>query len=248
MRPVIVVTALAAVVAVALAFNYGAGRLDGAVAATIERYGSVVTGTDVEVGGVDLALTAGRADLAGLTIRNPGGYETDYAVRIGHAAVALDIASLTGNAPVVEELTLDDAIINAEQRETASNLTDIQRHATASPDDTPSEPGRIVIERFRLRNARLVLTSEHLSGPEELPLRDIVVEGVGRGTGGATYAEAAEALLTPVLAEARSAAAERLRTAAGDAAADAAREELDEEVEQLEDDVKERVDELLDRG
>jgi hypothetical protein len=94
-----------------------------------------------------------------------------------------------------------------------------------------------------------------LSEPEELPLRDIVVEDVGSVAGGATYSEAAEALLTPVLAEARSAAAARLRAVAADAAAEAVREEADEELDEarrgageLKDEVSERVDELLDRG
>ena len=163
-------------------------------------------------------------------------------------SVALDVGSLAGDVPVIEELTLEGAVINAEQRDAASNLTDIQRHVSESPNDTAREPGRIVIERFRLRNARVVLTSEYLSEPEELPLRDVVVEDVGSTTGGATYAQAAEALLTPVLAEARAAAAARLREVAGDAAGDAVREELDEELDEARDDVSERVDELLDRG
>ena len=249
MRPTIVLAGLTAVaIAVAAGLRYGTGRLDGAVASRIERYGSAVTGTDVNVGGVDLALTAGRADVATLTIDNPRGYDTDYAVRIGHASVELDIGSLASDVPVIQELTLEGALINAEQRDAASNLTDIQKHVGESPSDSSREPGRIVIERFRLRNARVLLTSEYLSAPEELPLRDVVVENVGRTTGGATYAQAAEALLSPVLAEARAAAAERLRDVAADAASDAVREKLDEELDEAHDDVSERVDELLDRG
>jgi hypothetical protein len=234
MRPAIVVGVLAAVaVAVALGLRYGNRRLDAVVAAAVERHGSAVTGTDVDVGGVALALSAGRADLAGITIANPSGYDTDYAVRVGHATVALDIGSLAGDVPVIEELLLDGATINAEQRSAASNLTDIQRHVGGAPDSA-DEPGRIVVERFRLSNARVVLTSEHLSEPEELVLRDVVVAGIGETTGGVTYAQAAEAMLAPVLEEARAAATERLRAAA----ADAVREEL-------EDEVRERVDELL---
>ena len=94
-------------------------------------------------------------------------------------SVALDVGSLAGDVPVIEELTLEGALINAEQREAASNLTDIQRHVSESPSDAAREPGRIVIERFRLRNARVLLTSEYLSEPEELPLRDVVVEDIG---------------------------------------------------------------------
>jgi hypothetical protein len=234
-RPVALIVVLGVLaIAAAVALHYGAGRLDSVVAATVERYGSAVTGTDVDVDGVDLALTAGRAHFTGLTVDNPKGYDTDYAVRIGTATVSLDIGSLARDVPVVKELELDGALINAEQRDAASNLTDIQKHAAAdSGDASAGEPGRIVVERFRLRNARVLVTSEHLSKPEELPLSDIVVENIGSAAGGATYSEAAEAMLMPVIAAAKSAAAQRLRDVAGTAVSEAAREELDEESQGL---------------
>ena len=258
MRRAMLIAVVAGVgIAAALALRYGSGRLDGVVASTVERYGSAVTGTDVNVTGVDLALTNGRADLAGITIDNPKGYETDYAVRIGHASVALDIGSLAGDVPVIDELTLDGALINAEQRETASNLTDIQHHATASSGDSPqgAEPGRIVIKRFRLSDARVLLTSEYLSEPEELPLRDIVVDDIGTASGGATYSQVAEAMLAPGLAAARAAAGDRLKAVAADKVEGAVREELEDEADELrerknelESELSERVDELRDRG
>ena len=99
------------------------------------------------------------------------------------------------------------------------------------------------------------MTSEYLSEPEELPLEDVVVEGIGSAGRGVTYSEAAEAMLLPVLAAARSAAAERLRSVAAKVAADAAREELGDDVDELRDkadDAEQRVGEklegLLDRG
>ncbi|HET7607616.1 MAG TPA: hypothetical protein VFL84_02985, partial [Gammaproteobacteria bacterium] len=200
-------------------------------------------------------LTAGRAHLTGLTVDNPPGYDTDYAVRIGTATVSLDIGSLAGDVPVVKDIELDGALINAEQRGAASNLTDIQKHATAdSSDASAGESGRIIVERFRLRNARVLVTSEHLSSAEELPLEDVVVEHIGTASGGATYSEAAEAMLMPVIAAARAAAADRLRDVAGTVVSQAAREELDEEEEGLREktdeareEINEKVEELLDR-
>ena len=244
----IVVLALVAIVT-AVALRYGAGRLDSVVVSTVEHYGSVVTGTDVRVDGVDLALTAGRAHFTGLTIDNPRGYDTDYAVRIGTATVALDVGSLAGDVPVVKSLELDGALINAEQRDAASNLTDIQKHATAGSSSAPTaEPGRIIIERFQLRNARVLVTSEHLSKPEELPLGDVVVGNIGSAKGGATYSEAAEAMLMPVIAAARTAAAARLRSAAGDALSEAARKELDEEAQGLHENADEAREKLSEKA
>ena len=261
MRPAVLIGVLVLVgIAVAVGLRFGADRLDSVVAATVERYGSSLTGTRVDVNGVELALGAGRAEIAGLTVGNPDGYDTDYAVRIGSATVELDVGSLTGDVPVIEELVLDGALINAEQRGAATNLTDIQKNATSSPSEpgagapAAGEPGRIVVERYRVRNARVLVTSEYLDAPEELPLRDIVVENIG-GESGATYSEAAEAMLLPILAAARTAATERLRGAAADAVTDAARDELDEESERLQEEteearreVSEKLDELLERG
>jgi hypothetical protein len=255
-RPAILIAVLAVIaLATAVALRYGVGRLDSVVASTVERYGSAVTGTDVDVDGVDLALTAGRAHFTGLTVDNPSGYDTDYAVRIGTATVSLDIGSLAGDVPVVKDLEIDGALINAEQRGTASNLTDIQKHATAdSGDASTAEPGRIIVERFRLRNARVLVTSEHLSKPEELPLHDVVVENIGAASGGATYSEAAEAMLMPVIAAARAAAADRLRDVAETVVSQAASEELDEEeqglrekADEAREEINEKVEELRDR-
>jgi hypothetical protein len=156
---------------------------------------------------------------------------------------------LAGDVPVVKELELDGALINAEQREAASNLTDIQKHATAgSSAAQPAEPGRIIIERFRLRNARVLVTSELLSKPEELPLGDVVVGNIGSSTGGATYSQAAEAMLTPVIAAARTAAAARLRSAAGNALSEAARKELDEEAPGLQEKADEAREKLSEKA
>jgi uncharacterized protein involved in outer membrane biogenesis len=217
-----------AVVAVVVVVN----RIDRYVAEAVEDYGSASTGTDVSVGSVDIALTDGRGELERLTIDNPEGFETDYALRLDDIRLAVALSSLTGGVPVVADAVVDGAHLNVEQRGDATNLTEIQRHLTQTDEvaaQSPKQPdARIMIDRFRLTNARVTLTSDVLNEPETLELGEVVVEGIGRNSGGATYNEATEAVLTPILAAARTAAQDRLRDAAGDAVRDELREEVEE--------------------
>ena len=194
----------------------------------VETYGSAAIGTDVTLSSVDIALTEGSGKLRGLTIANPQGFSTDYALRLDDVDLVLVLASLSSDVPVVDEVLVDEAHLNVEQRGDTANLAEIQRLMSQADEAQPADgqpPRRIIIDRFRLTNARVTLTSDALSEPETLELADVVVSGIGRASGGATYGEATEAVLTPILGAARSAAEARLR----DAAAGAVREELEEE-------------------
>lgn len=237
---IVVVLAAIAVVAVLVL----GPEIDRRAAELIERYGEATTGTQVDVGGVDIALSQGRGTIDRLTVGNPEGFDTDYAVRIDAVEAALDVGSLAREAPVVTELLLDGVHINAEQRGDAINLTEIQENTTASsgePAAGAEEEGRIIVSLFRATNATLTITSELLGGAETVDLEDVVVRDVG-GTQGAAYSEAAAAMLGPVIDAALAAVRGHLQ----DAAENAAREEVDEEAEELEE-AKERVRDLLER-
>jgi hypothetical protein len=213
---------------------FASTQVDRLVAGAIETYGRAATGTAVNVGNVDVALTEGRGRLAGLTIDNPDGYSTRHFLEIDDVDLALDLASLRG-VPVAREVVVDAAHLNAEQRGSATNLTDIQSYMSKAPADAPAagEPGRLIIDRFRLTNARVTVTSDVLEHPEELTLADVQVDGIGRANGGATYGEATEAILTPIVAAARSAVESRLRSRATDAVKDELRDRASERLDEL---------------
>lgn len=237
----IAVIAIAVVVVIVAGIGvFVVTQLDRRVAEAVETYGAAATGTSVDVGGVDVSLTEGSGRLRRLTIGNPEGFSSDYALRIEGIDLEVDLSSLAGEVPVIREIVVDDAHLNAEQRGRSTNLTDIQRYMSdsggAAEPAAGAEEGRIIIDRFRLTNARVTVASELSDDSEVLELDDVVVEDVGRAAGGATYSEATEAVLGPILAAARSAVEGRLR----DAASDAAREEIEEETE-------ERLRDLLDR-
>jgi len=227
---IVAVVVLAAAAAAWLVMTKG----DQFVANAIETYGRAATGTNVAVRGVELALTQGRGDVKGLTIGNPPGYSSEYFLQIDNITLVLDLGSLRGRVPIVKELLVDTAHLNAEQHGQATNLTDLE-HRISSPSPAakpvpPQNEGRIIIERFRLTHGRITLTSDVLKHPEDIELADVAVDGIGRSSGGVTYEQAAEAMLAPILQATRSAVEARLRKAAEDAARDKAEGALSEQL------------------
>ncbi len=206
------------------------------VARAIESYGSAATGTSVDVGRVELALTQGRGDIEGLAIGNPSGYSSAYFLKIDDIKLALDLGSLAGRVPVVKEALVDAAHLNVEQHGQTTNLTDIEHRITGADTGSKSQAaasdeGRIIIDRFRLTHGRVTLTSDLLKHPEDLELADVSVDAIGRASGGVTYEQAAEAVLDPILHAARNAVEARLRKAAEDAARDKAESGLRDRLE-----------------
>jgi hypothetical protein len=238
-KRVALIVGVAVLIVAAVAVWFGTTQVDRLVASAIEDWGRATTGTDVKVGNVEIEATRGHGRLTRLTIGNPPGYETPYALLIDDIDMSLDLGSLA-SVPVVREVVLDGAHLNAEQRGDAMNLTDIQRTLTkgdASAAGVPAEEhGKIIIDRFRLTHGRVTLTSELLDHPEEIELADVVVERIGRTSGGATYDEASVAVLSPILRAARAAVEDRLKSSA----ADAARGEVEKKA-------RERLEDLLDR-
>jgi len=225
---IVVVVVLAAAAAAWLVMTKG----DQFVASAIETYGHAATGTNVAVRGVQLALTQGRGDVKGLTIDNPPGYSNDYFLQIDDITLVLDLGSLSSRVPVVKEVLVDAAHLNAEQHGQATNLTDLE-HRISSPTSVakpapPQNQGRIIIDRFRLTHGRITLTSDLLKHPEEIALADVAVDGIGRSSGGVTYEQAAEAVLDPILKATRNAVDARLRKAAEDSARDKAESALND--------------------
>jgi hypothetical protein len=235
-KRIALVVLVVVLIVVGVGLWFATTQVDRLVAAGIEDWGRATTGTQVDVGSVAIEATRGHGRLARLTIGNPPGYKTPYALLIDNIDLSFDIASLT-SVPVVREIVVDGAHLNAEQRGEAMNLTDIQRAMTkgdASAASVPAdEQGKIIIDRFRLTHGRVTLTSELLGKPEDIELADVVVERIGRTSAGATYDEATEAVLTPILRAAKAAVEDRLKAAAGDAARDEIQKKASERLKDL---------------
>jgi len=85
---VCVLVALLAVVVVVL---LNAGSI---VKKMVERVGTDTAGTTVTLAAAEVSVTSGKGILRGLTVGNPPGFMSDYAIRLGEVEIALDVGSL----------------------------------------------------------------------------------------------------------------------------------------------------------
>jgi len=191
-------------------------NLDSIVANAIEKVGSRVTGVPVSVSGVSISLKEGTGSIRDLTIGNPPGFDSPYALKLKSVKVTIDTASLGGSPLKIREIAVDGADLIAEISAAASiNLSEISdklKSAGSGRSETEETGGpRLVIERFDFTNPAMTLKTP-VTDDRSVKLGDVHVTGIGADSGGATAAQAASQLLAPVLREAVKAA----RADAGD--------------------------------
>jgi uncharacterized protein involved in outer membrane biogenesis len=196
--------AVAAILVLAawLAFN----SLDVLVKWTLEHYGPDVTGTAVQVAGVDISPRTGEGRIRGLELANPPGYSAARALRLGEVRLSLDPATLLKDVVHVRELVIDAPQITYERGSKATNLDAIQdriaayakgREAEASAAPAGAKPRdqrrRFVIDRLVIRAGRVTMTTAGLRGQGiGFDLPDIELLDVGKRRGGLTASEVAE--------------------------------------------------------
>lgn len=198
---------VAGVVAVlAIGIFWSLTHLDSIVKSAIETVGPDVTGTPVQVASVHISIQDGTGEISGLTIANPDGFDSDYAIRFGKIHLALDKASLATDVLRINAITVQESSIIAEVKVGAGiNLQKIMDNmkgdskGEAAPGEETS--GRnLIIDRFDLTDSDIRL----VSGIEDYQatMGDVQVTGIGQKPNGASGREIALQLLRPVVSEA----------------------------------------------
>ncbi len=242
-----------AVIVIAIVAVVTLQNIDSIVKGLVEDVGSDVVGTEVRLQEAKIGLTEGRAQLSQLTIANPAGFSNTSAFSLGDIAVTLDLKSLTGGGVIViEEVMVRDAHLLAEQK----NLTDINlqkllnnvtggKSGSSTPQeaDTASEAGsdvRLAVEKFTLEGTQMRLLTEEW-GERTVQLPAIKLNNIGSREQGLTPDQLAEAVMKPLLQQARAAAEKELK----DLAQEKAKEKINEELEKnLSEEDAEKVDQL----
>lgn len=240
---------LVALLVVGGLFFYGLRNLDSIIETAVERFGSDATQTEVAVGGVQVDLQKGRLQLADLTVANPPGYNTDYALALGGVAVQVDPSSISSREDavvVIDEISVDGAHIVAElQGLEKSNLQELAKNVQSR---LPAEQGRkpepeteaeysgpnFRVRAFRFADADIDLVSDQF-GDRTIKMPAVTASDLG-GTAGLPPAELSAALLQQVLDQAVAAVRKEVEGAAKrevrSKLKEKAREKLDEEDQQ----------------
>ena len=115
-------------------------NLDRLVQSAIEKYGSAATQATVDVDGVSLSLGSGEGSLSDLTVGNPKGFDTPYALNLNSISVKIDTASLSGNGPVIiDDITVKNPKVYYEIiGRNKNNLDTLSDNAAAYTSDKES--------------------------------------------------------------------------------------------------------------
>lgn len=241
---------LVGIAVVAILVFVGLSNLDAIIKTAVESVGPQVTKTSVSLDQAKFELTQGRGELQGLVVGNPAGFSSDYALSMGRVAVEVDPASVTGPVIVIREILVDGARLMAEQKDlTHSNLQallnnikggEAAQDAGGAGQESAGGDVRLMVEKFQFINSSAQVITEEW-GDKTLNLPDIKLANIGDKQTGLTPDELAEAVLKPVIEQARRGVTKALESEAKAKAEAKLKEELSEK---LSDEDSEKLDKL----
>ncbi|MFO1188725.1 MAG: hypothetical protein U1E97_03835 [Alphaproteobacteria bacterium] len=209
-----------AVIALVVAgiFLFVLSNLNNLVKTAVEELGSDATKTKVTLREADISLRQAKGALRGLTVGNPPGFKTDHALSLGEVSVTLDPASIGEKVIVLKEVIIARPQVTYEYGQGGDNLNAIKKNVaatTAGPggQQRPAAGGqtapgsaqakkdeqKVIIENLYVRNGEVTVSASLLEGRKvSAGLPDIHMKDVGKGKGGATPAEVAQALIAQI--------------------------------------------------
>lgn len=231
------------VILVALAW-YLLAHLGLTIRSSIEKDAAAATGTRVAISRVEVSLFTGTCIISGLTVSNPPGFNTPYALSLGTITIHATTESLLeailaasglyspGHPIVIDEMNIDRPHIHyqvdiggqplslASLGRSSSNLAilqhDTQVRSAAAPDTGP-EPKEI-IKDITITNGGISISTSLIKGPHLVEkLAPIHLTGIGATSGGVTTGQLCEQVLTAITSQSTITGAASLVKAIGSA-------------------------------
>jgi hypothetical protein len=230
------------VILVALAW-YLLAHLGLTIQASIEKNAGAATGTRVAISRVEVSLFTGICIISGLTVSNPPGFNTPYALSLGTITIHATTGSLlmailaasglysAGHPIVIDEMNIDRPHVHyqvdiggrplslASLGLGSSNLALLQHdtQVRSAALDTGPEPKEI-IKDVTITNGGISISTSLIKGPHLVEkLAPIHLTGIGATTGGVTTGQLCEQVLTAITSQSTITGAASLVKAIGSA-------------------------------
>ncbi|HTY86330.1 MAG TPA: hypothetical protein VMB80_02605 [Candidatus Acidoferrum sp.] len=168
----------------------------------METVGPKITQVSINVEAVDLSLLTGSAKIKNLVVGNPEGYKAPHAISVGSAAVGVNPLSVLSDKIVIRSVRVEAPEITFEGNPfSGNNLNTILKNVTAAtksggpaatnaPAKAPAKPGKkLEVDDFFITGAKV-----NFNGVT-LPLPDIHLTDLGKGSEGITAADLTRRIL-----------------------------------------------------
>ncbi len=161
---IIFLVILAAIIA---GIYYKAPSLENIVQTVVHKYGSQVTGTEVNLGGFKLALTKGEVEINNLTVANPKNYSQPNIMSVGRVAVKVNLKSILSDTIIIENVEIEKPEITYEllsitQNNVSQLLENIKKNTTSADsktEETPA-PAENKAEQTEVKNGKKVVVNK----------------------------------------------------------------------------------------
>lgn len=170
--------------------------LNSILKAGVTTVGSQVTGTAVTVNSINLSPFRGSLAIDTLAVGNPEGFQMPSAISFDSLNVELDLASLTTDKIIVNQVEIYGLNIDYELSLSGSNLGTILKNvedfvakitpaSDESKDSAPQEESapakQVVIRKLVAKQGTITFANKTLAQNLDIPLPPVEMENLGEG-------------------------------------------------------------------
>jgi len=204
---------LALIIALAIGVDLYIGPI---IKMGMQDIGPQIIQVPIQVDTVDVNLLAGNAQFKGLKVGNPKGYKTRQAISVGTVVGSVDPFSVFSGKIIVHSVKVESPEITFEGGLNGSNLSKIMANVNAQAQNSAFAPSnnssntnnavnnkpapKIEVGDFLITNAKVHVSLTGLFGKEmTLPLPDIHLTDLGKGSNGLTPAQLTSTVLEALI-------------------------------------------------
>lgn len=177
---------------IGVAMFWLSGNIDVLIKYAVAEYGSAMTRAKVSVEAVKISPADGKGAISNLSIGNPAGFKTAYAMKVGRIDVDIDIASVAKDVILIRRIAINAPDVIYEKGDAMTNFDAIQNNIASylGPADAKKGGKKLIVEELTLRDAKVQASAAFMGGKTvSVSLTDITLRNLGKAKGGITPGE-----------------------------------------------------------